>query len=121
MEMHDPASPFDVRMLWGLDAPSFELAERTYRGWMNGALRLQNEAMDFWRTAAGKNWAAASDMATCATAAEMFEAQTRYAQQSFADLMVEGRKLAEMFGEIVQENVSMLGATPEPQSKGATR
>jgi hypothetical protein len=108
-------------MLWDVNGRSLEFAERTYRAWMDGTMRLQNEAMDFWMTSAGKNLTAATDLAKCATAAEAFERQSRYAQESFSDLLGEGRKMAEMLGEIVKENVTMLERAALESPAGAPR
>lgn len=107
-DLATPASPFDLRMLWDVNGRSLELAERTYRAWMDGTVRLQSEAMDFWITSAAKNLSAATDLAKCATAAEAFERQSRHAQESVSELLGEGRKMAEMVGEIVKESVTML-------------
>ena len=121
-DLQTSPSPFDVRVLWDVNGRSLEFAERTYRAWLDGTLRMQNEAMDFCRTSAGKNWAAASDIAKCATAAEAFEMQTKYAQESFTDLLGEGRKMVDMFGELVKENVTMFdNVADDSTGKGAKR
>lgn len=121
-DLQAPASPFDVRLLWDINGRSLELAEKTYRAWLDGTLRMENEAMDFWRTNAGKNWAAASEIAKCATAAEAFEMQSKYAQQSFTELLGEGRKMVEMLGDLVKQNVTMFEKiADESTAKGAKR
>jgi hypothetical protein len=106
-DLQTSASPFDVRVLWDINGRSLEFAETTYRAWLEGTRRMQNEAMDFWRASAAKNSAAASDIAKCTTAAEAFEMQSKCVQENFTDLLGEGRRMADMFGELVRENVTM--------------
>jgi hypothetical protein len=87
---------------------SFEMAERACRAWMGGAMQMQNEALDFMRASAGRNVTAASEIAQCTSPAEVFGLQSRYAQESVAEWLDEGRKMAEMVGAMWQENMAML-------------
>ena len=107
-----PTPPaFDAQGLWDMSGRSFEMAERACRAWMGGAMQMQNEALDFMRASAGRNVTAASEIAHCTNPAEAFGLQSRYAQQSMAEWLAEGRKMAEMMGAMWQENMAMFGST----------
>jgi len=111
---------FDARGLWDMSGRSFEMAERACRAWMSGTMQMQNEAMDFLRTSAGRNAHAVNEISRCTSAAEAFGLQSRYAQESLAEWLDESRKMAEMVGTMWQDNVAMFeqgGETPAGGTK----
>jgi len=113
-----PTPPaFDAQGLWDMSGRSFEMAERACRAWMGGAMQIQNEALDFMRASAGRNVTAASEIAHCTNAAEAFGLQSRYAQESVAEWLDEGRKMGEMMGAMWQENMAMFGPTGAPADR----
>ena len=87
--------PFDVTMLFGMPGQPFGDAETTYRAWLDGVKAMQAEAANFLNARAGKDMAALSDLARCASPVEALELQTRYATDALSDFVAEGQK---MFG-----------------------
>jgi len=114
-EAHPTPPAFDAQGLWDMSGRSFEMAERACRAWMGGAMQMQNEALDFMRASAGRNVTAASEIAHCTSAAEAFGLQSRYAQESMAEWLDEGRKMAEMMGAMWQENIAMFNPAAASQ------
>ncbi len=88
----------DIPMVWGVPGPGFEDAEKMYRAWLDGAQRMQGEAVAFFNERVGKDMAMLSDCARCATAAEALEVQARYGSDAIADYVAEGQRMFELMG-----------------------
>ncbi len=86
----------DIPMAWGMPGPAFADAEKLYRAWLDGAQRMQGEAVAFLNDRVGKDMAMLSECARCATAAEALEVQTRYGTDAWADYVAEGQRMFEL-------------------------
>ena len=88
----------DIPMMWGMPGPAFADTEKLYRAWLDGAQRIQGEAVAFFNDRVGKDMAMLSDCARCATAAEALEVQARYGTDAFADYVAESQRMFELMG-----------------------
>ena len=78
------------------------IAERAYRSWLQGAESVQAHALEFWNAELQKGIAAMNKMAQCATAAEAFGVQTRYATEAVQGLIAESQKVVEQLAAFTQ-------------------
>ena len=87
------ATPMGVFTMLGMQAPPFDVAEKAYRAWLDGAQLMQAEATEFVNARAGKDMAALSELARCTTPTDALEMQARYAGEALADYLAESQKM----------------------------
>jgi hypothetical protein len=92
--------PIDLRALFDMNGASLEYAERTYRAWLEGAGRIQNETLGFLNGRWEKGLETARELTQCKTPTEYFEAQARYADRAISDWVEQSQKMVRMLGEL---------------------
>jgi hypothetical protein len=93
-QAHAPvAKPMDFYTLMGMESPPFDLVEKAYRAWLDGAQVMQAEATEFVNARAGKDMAALSEWTRCATPTDALEVQARYASEALADYVAGSERM----------------------------
>jgi hypothetical protein len=86
-----------------MNGVSYELAEKTYRAWLAGAGRIQNEALGFLNDRLEKGLETARELGNCRTPNEYFEVQAKYTDREVTDWIAESQKMIELFGEVARK------------------
>jgi hypothetical protein len=95
-------NPLDVYKMWGIEAPSFEFAEKALGAWLDGTKKLQVEATEFFNARAGKDMAALSELIHCRTPAEALEMQARYAGEVMSDYVAGSQRMFALMSATAQ-------------------
>jgi hypothetical protein len=99
-------STSDVATAWALAAPSFELAERAYHNWLASSERIQSETLGFLSGRFEKLLATARELGSCTNPGDYLVVQAKYAEGALSDWLAESQKMADLFGEIAQNQAS---------------
>jgi hypothetical protein len=91
--------PVDVYAMWGMPGLAFEDAGEACRAWLDGAQRMQVEAVDFFNDRIGKDMAMLSAWGRCATPTEALDLQARYSSDALTEYLAEGRRMFALLGD----------------------
>src|SRR5512142_2170908 len=91
-------NPIDLRALFDVNGASLDYAEKTYRAWMAGAGRIQNETLGFLNGRLEQGLETARELTNCKSPTEYFEVQARFADRAISDWVQQGQKIARLLG-----------------------
>ncbi len=113
------ANPFDVRALWKMTGTPLDRADTAFRGWLDGATRMQSEAAAFWSDRLGKDIEAFGALSKCANPGEAFEFEMCYARETMADYVTEGQRMMRMMTDVTRRlGFRATGEAQDPSTAG---
>ena len=89
--------------MWNMDPQSFEAVTNTYRAWFTQANRMRDETIRFVQKRFTKELEAAVQFSGCTNPTEALAVQAEFASKMAADYLAEGKKVAELMGEMAKE------------------
>lgn len=98
------SNPFDIGAFFDVNGRSVEFAEKTYRAWLDGIGRAQNETVRFLKDRAVEDFATVGNFARCTTVSELVDLQTQYATKALSDFVSEGQKIGAIINDAMRQS-----------------
>jgi len=116
------ANPFDVRALWKMTGTPMDQADTAFRGWLDGATRMQTEAAAFWNDRLGKDVEVLGALSKCTNPGDAFEIEMCYARDAMADYVTESQRMMQMMSDVARQfGLPASDALPEPKQGEMSR
>lgn len=93
----------DIGAVAEMNQKSAESVSKAYMAWLRNASRVQTEAMRFINERIAKDMEVPGKLACCKNPVEVLDTQMKFASSLLSDYMDEGRRLADMTGEMAKD------------------